>query len=723
MVLSKINSQVEYTEISGINPEDIGYESVPYELSVFGKSMVITLGKPKYSFSDKKIVYFPIYIVGPNNHIDAQIGIFEVLQNSVLKVYDEEGDVDIGKLNAPLYYKFAETQANNCKLSVEDYLHEWEKNDTPFDDDDDSEGEHDSNEENNSESGEEEDSPFNLGSPKTGGSSEKKRIDISLSSGPVYIDPEFHKSSMIIEEREEDARDIRKRYKVAPSHTWIQKYMKNDNYKIVEVETNGDCLFAVFRDALINIGRHTSVTKLRALVAREITDSAFQIRRRMFEDLDGEIKRNTSEMKRIKTVISPDLKRRAKAADKRGNKEEVKLIIAEGLRAKKRYEDLNREMRDTQDLVMDTLGDMKDVDTVEKFRVFVQTPAFWADEETISILERELKIKLIILSEDAFNDEDLTNVLMCAGIDKKIEKRGIFDPDYYIISVLGNSHYRLVSYKTKKILEFSEIPYQIKTLVVNKCMEANAGIFYLIQEFRDFKTRLGIDPDLGKGLSIEDREKYIYEGGSDGLFNSDATLMFYSRSNRVPYPGMGAGEYIADDKMHSEWRVKLGGKLYSNWRKKLDDEWTGSPFEIGGNRYMSVEHYFQGAKFKDGFPDFSATFAVKGDLNADINCQSSTCLSHNVDLAKIAGSTKGSGKLRGKEVRARPSKITIDPQFYPHTAKQAREEAVMAKFSQNQDMQNILILTGDAKLTHYIANNVAEPDLILMQVRRKLRNL
>ena len=127
MVASKINSDVIYQEKRTIDPEDLRFESSLYEMDVFGKSLVITLGKPKYSFSSKKIIFYPIYIVSKDNKIEAQIGVFEISENKALKVYDDDGDVDIEKLGSPLYYEFAERVTNRTKSDVIDYLQTWEK--------------------------------------------------------------------------------------------------------------------------------------------------------------------------------------------------------------------------------------------------------------------------------------------------------------------------------------------------------------------------------------------------------------------------------------------------------------------------------------------------------------------------------------------------------------------------------------------------------------------
>ena len=47
----------------------------------------------------------------------------------------------------------------------------------------------------------------------------------------------------------------------------------------------------------------------------------------------------------------------------------------------------------------------------------------------------------------------------------------------------NGSHYELISYKAKNILKFREIPFNIKTMVINKCLECNSGLYYLIDDF------------------------------------------------------------------------------------------------------------------------------------------------------------------------------------------------------------------------------------------------
>jgi hypothetical protein len=65
---------------------------------LFENDVIITLGKPDYLYSSKNIVYFSIYRVNDNNDVDARIGVYEIKKDDILKIYDDEHDIDIAKL-------------------------------------------------------------------------------------------------------------------------------------------------------------------------------------------------------------------------------------------------------------------------------------------------------------------------------------------------------------------------------------------------------------------------------------------------------------------------------------------------------------------------------------------------------------------------------------------------------------------------------------------------
>jgi hypothetical protein len=95
---------------------------------------------------------------------------------------------------------------------------------------------------------------------------------------------------------------------------------------------------------------------------------------------------------------------------------------------------------------------MKGIDTLDQFKSKIKSCDFWADTWAISTLERILNIKFIILSNEAYKSGDTKNVLQCGQLnDKILENKGIFNPEFYLITDYSGDHYKLVGYKKKQI--------------------------------------------------------------------------------------------------------------------------------------------------------------------------------------------------------------------------------------------------------------------------------
>jgi hypothetical protein len=190
-------------------------------------------------------------------------------------------------------------------------------------------------------------------------------------------------------------------------------------------------------------------------------------------------------------------------------------------------------------------------------------------------------------------------------------------------------------------------------------------------------------PVLSKKESIAKIKEHATKSG----YPEETRFMFYSKSSDLK-PGKGAGEHLAPedgDKFEELSKIK-------DWRKKLSNFWI-APFRLHGKRWASVEHYYQGSKFK-GTPEFYNQFSL----------DSGSELSKDPVLAKAAGGK--TGKFQGKRVR--PKEIIIDSDFFQGATGQLyrrsdleMNRAQNAKFIYNTDLMNLLKLTNPAQLVHY----------------------
>jgi len=697
MVYSSINSTVFYKETPEIDLEDVGYDATLYELDIHDKQVIIVLGKAKHTYIQRNIVYFPIYLV-TNGKIKSQIGVIEIPKNAVLELTDDDGDMDMDKLPAPLYYGFVdETYIDRNGSDSDTFVktHDMtELSNAPelIEQPDESDDEYD-----------EADEVVSVKVKPSNMSKEAEKATKTLQGGIFTVDSKIRPPVELVEETESDAKQYKKDFKPSARTSWIEKFMKNNNYDIHEVEKNGDCLFAVIRDAFKQIGQITTVGKLRAILAKEATDAIFQEHRMLFNDLDGTVREYERELKETKHILENVLSKRAEKS--RDDKEALKHILGETKRLKEEYKQILKNKQDAQTIISENVGDFASIDTLEKFREYLQTTRYWADSWAISVLERVLRVKMIILSQRAYLDDDLDGVMMCGEVDATIQREGVFRPTHYILTTFSGDHFKLITYKSKRIFAFHEVPYHVKALVVNKCLEGSSGSFYVIPEVRDLKSRMGIDEDEGKPRDDSDEVSKEY--------NSKIVFEFYNKSAKTHKPGKGSNEKIPADKRSTF----LDLSRIPDWRRKLDDSWTEASFKLDKHEWASVEHYYQSAKFRKRNPKFAAMFSMDEPSE----------FSKDIDLAKAAGSRTGAatGKAKAKiknDVLLRPKSIEIDPDFYGERSENERLEALRAKFTQNEDLKQLLLATRDAKLVQHYHGVQSDIDYLLMAVRRELES-
>jgi len=679
-----------YEENRHLEEEDIGYDSPIYNITLYDKSFLISIGKERKLIQKKNTYYFPIYLLN-KTQVQSQIGAFEFesskdISEERIKIFlDSTGDIDLNRMSDPVLYSFANYDYFNTitnsitPISIKEMEAEYIKNKA--------ETEEEIEEE------EEEKRPFELSSEDV--SKVPKSIEKTqqiLKNGVFSINKTTGRIISLTEESKEEAYKLKENYVTSDKVKWIEKYMKNNQYNIVETLTNGDCFFDTIKVAYEQIGYETTIQKLRALVAAEASKEKFLEYKELYQSTLAEIQETEKELKRMVTE-NKDLKERLKDTTDKSNRSE---IIKQANLIKKQHMDL-KEKQKLNNEFLNEFGHMKNIDSLEKFRTYIQSPSYWADDWAIDVLEQQLNIKLIIFSEKDYEEDDENNIIHCT-ISNNVSKTD-FVPDFYIMTTYSGNHYKLVSYSNKFIFTFREIPYDVKTMIVIKCMERNSGIFSKIPDFNTFKRKLGVNDN------DENEEEEILGGG---LYRLDTTTIFtfYNKSNGTNKPGKTSNEKILPEKIHDYTDLAV----HTEWRKKLDDEYV-STFVLDNKKWKTVEHYYQGAKFKKHNPHFYNQFSLD-DTSSEI--------ATDIELAKSAGSQKGVFKRGKKQVLLRPSEIKIDADFYGSRQKEEREKALYAKFSQNDELKQMLIATKNSILRKFIPKQRPENDISLMTIRQRI---
>ena len=647
MVNSILNPKINYPEIKKLDPEDIEYDASLYEITILGIDIIIALGQAKYTFIDNNIIYYPIYLV-KNDRVTDQLGVYEIMDEQLPNIVDEDGDINLDDVNGPLLYQFV----NTAMLKKGEVIpsSKKEKEVIELDDEDEDEDEDD-------EVGEDEeiyDGPL----PTQSQSQSEKEMD-------EYIDNK--------------------------SNPWVQRYLKSKEFDLIDNEGGGDCLFAVIRDGLKSIDKDVSVMELRRKLSDEASEEIYKNYKEHYILIVDSIQENDSEMKKM-SKLNNELRDRLKQSKDRT---EQQTIVTKAKEVAESFKQLKRENK-VQKSLLHEFRIMKKVHSLDDFKKVIRTCDFWADTWAVSTLERILKIKLIIISSEYWQEGDQENVLQCGQLnDPILQELGTFEPDYYIITDFTGTHYKLVTYKHHSIFNFNEIPYNIKLKVANKCLEGSSGPYNIIPQFKLFYKELGLDEPVV--LDVE-----VLKESENQLYDNEVILQYYIKSNNKLLPGKGNGEKIEVSKMKDFSALAE----IPEWRRKLDNHYD-SIFELDGHKWKTVEHYYQANKFKNTNKEFYLLFSLDSDSK----------ISKDIDLAIAAGSK--SGKLKTELLRSKD--IKIDPEFYGGLDETVLENALYAKFNQNDDLSDLLLKTRNAKLLHYKRGSEPEISNSLMIVRNRLK--
>jgi len=640
MVHSKLDDTINYIETRLLEKEDESYDAPIYDYVVLGETITIAIGQSKYNFIDKNIIYYPVYII-KNDKVHSQIGLYEILHANLTDYMDEDGDIDIVKLGEPLLYSFFKIEKN--------------------------------------------------GKGKEKGKEKEKNGLLSEQMSKMSIVNESESQNESDQSYINDSQEDYEYESTDENEIWINDYLKSNEYNIIDNEGGGDCLFASIRDGLRGVGKNISVQEMRnKLTLDPSVERVYKNYKELFEMYKEQFNESSKKMKIM-------VKKNKLLQNELLQNKDIKIqqkIIEEGEKVAKEHGISKKEKSIIKD-AFDQIKFMKGIESVEDFKKLIQTCDFWGEAWSISTLERLLNVKLVLLSEENYYEDDIENIIQCGEIDNILKEKNVFEPDYYILLSYTGSHYKLITYKSKTALLFKEMDNKLITKLKHKCLERNAGLYSIIPEFKQSSMNAEkMQSEMNQNVPLIDEH----------LYNDNTVFQFHSRSADKPLPGEGSGEKLGEEGVVAYSELKSIPK----WRKKLSNFWA-SEFKLDDKRWLSVEHYYQASKFKKGFPEFYNSFTLDSD----------TELSKNTAMAKSAGGK--SGKFKGKLLRNKA--IVMDKDFFENNhSKNVMRDAMMAKFSQNEDLKKLLLATKKAKLVHFQRGSPPVVFTELMEVRKQLNN-
>lgn len=678
MVRSKLNPDINYREYKQLERDDADYDATMYEIELLGKEVRVAIGRGK---TDKKdIIYYPVYLINTDDRVVKQIGVFEIRADQANSVLDDEDDLDIDKLPHPLVYSFvtagmleADSRGKTAPVAATDATNATDATDAT-----------DAVTASIVGLGEEQATATAEQAIAEQATAEEQEEDQTLRSKM--------KALAIPPQTKETAQAEHAEYKKQSDQPWIQTHMQNNHFGIKDNEGGGDCLFAVIRDAYRTRGKYVEVPELRRKLAAEATEDIFQNYKEKYTMTAESIESTTAEMRALSDA-NAKLKQRL---ERTTEAKEQEAIIAESRRNAAQFKRLKSELALSKELLQE-FHFIKNVNTLEDFREMLKSCAFWADTWAISTLERVLRIKLIILSSERFHAGEMGGVLQCGQLnDRVLEDQGTFEPEFYAMAEHTGGHYKLITYKDEALLTFREIPYDIKVMVTEKCMEHNAGPYNLIPQFRAFR-----EEELGlKGVE-EDQAVKESRAHAHPLYDDSIVFQFYSKSMDKPLPGTGSGETIERADIP---KFAALAKETPQWRKMLSNVWEPpgddrekALFTLDDHKWRTLEHYLQGSKFRRENPKHYLNFSLDSDS----------------DLSKSVALVQDKGKDKDKDVQT-------DADFGTREEKE-REDAQYAKYSQNSYLADMLLNTRNAKLVQF---RRGKPPIVcneLMRVRHRLQ--
>ena len=675
MITSNIDSKVEYAITNNIDKSDLNHEAFVYNAKIYNKHIKFVLGTPRFDFLSNNIMFFNIYLAN-NGSVVSKIGIYETNNTDYTSLLDSNGDVDLNKMSEPIIFSFAKPLIMNNYELIDKF--ETMSNASDFnssDNDSTTDGATDIDT----------DTDTSIDEDET--DEEKPQKLMSSSYDLMEVNSQT---------KEESDYEITK-YQEDPSQKWINNYLRSNKYEIVDNEGGGDCFFAVLRDALRTVKIDTTVKSIREKLANEVDEEILATYKEFFGLFYNSMKTTETQLKEHKKKHYT-LKKMISATSDGPDKMKMISDVKSNFDKMSSISDQNKELEElTREFEF-----MKDVETIDDLKKVIMEVGgkYWADNWALVTLERLYKVKFIVLSQDNFLNGEKELVLQCSEADKKLQAQGIFEPSYYIMTdYIKGVHYKLITYDKnikRGALTFNELPYRIKELVLEKCMEKGAGLYVLIPDFKAFANINGVQTSTISKTSVYDSLVTTKTPKSQD-YSDSIIIQIYSKSKHEKV-GEGSGEFIKPELKTSKNVLELNNKKkYPEWRKKIDNDYLVPNLVIDGNNWASVKHYILGSRFKE-LVDLYSKFMKNGE--AGTNSEDALKL-YNSNIVK-------------KSVK---SAILNDEEF-KKLESSLLEKALYSKFTQNDELREILLLTGDALINVFKQSKGVSPALELMRVRK-----
>ena len=479
-ITSKINPNIliEY-DTPQIDIQDYKSVSDRYKLTIKDSTVIdIALGKPVFKRNKPSILYYNIYYINGDQH--TKIGIFEIEYNEENRIalYKNFEKIDISIFDDPIFFKdklketFPElylstmtpieeidTEIDTFERDIktaeentgkmEDYTEEIEttiddddvitldsisEKDSINDDDDDEQSDQDEEDEEDEEEEDEEE----------GEQSEQDEEEDNV------------EEELLEEETLNDHKIIQEQYMKQSDHNWIQKTMKNPNYKIEDNGSEDSSLFNALLKALNN--EQIELNDMRQIISDSLSETEYK----KYKELVKELKETQGVLKEKLHLLS---KKDITGMDRLAKSEESKTKQNEITRLKKDI--------DYKERLLLKYSFVDKINSLEELKQIALTEEYWGDNIALALLESLLeddKIKIIVLLEEKQRENDLNKIVNCNNYNKlDVNDQLGKHPTYYVILSLYETRYRLVTYKDKYTLRFSELPYGIKRRLIDNC--------------------------------------------------------------------------------------------------------------------------------------------------------------------------------------------------------------------------------------------------------------